>query len=288
MSWVGLGLLLAVGPTQDSLNNERKAAVVDTPAMRIALPKLRVVGRSWALIQEGIEAHRKYAYSEWARWIAKRWQGIPYGSGGAGLGPEELLINLEQMDCMTAIENFLALHIAHRKGLESPEGVAQTLMYVRYETPFPCRWEDRHHYLTRAFVAWEEEKWGCWLPLGCPDTRPIHYISKHPEKYRGFRDWRAIQKVERSLSARPRYYIPTENVGDWLSSLRDGDIVAFISNEAGLDVSHVGIFFWEEGRATFSHASLKARKWVYGEDLCAYLDKRSSKIQGITIFRPFP
>lgn len=152
--------------------------------------------------------------------------------------------------------------------------------------PPPCAWEDRYHYLTHAFIGWET--WGSWLPLGIPDSRPIAYISQNRSKYAGFRDWKRIQHIEKLLSSRPRFYIPTEQLQVWLPALRDGDFIAFVSTEAGLDVSHVGVFFWEGEKPTFAHASLKAHKWVYGEDLCAYLDKRQAKVSGITVFRPYP
>lgn len=263
-------------------------AVIDTPARAFGtLPSIRVVGASERKVLQGLDLHAHRSYAAWVRALAHQWQGIPYGSGGAGTAPDQLLINLEQMDCMTAVENLMALHRAHRMGLTTMEGFAQALLYVRYHAPPPCRWEDRYHYLTHAFMGWERMGWGTWLPLGIPDKRPIRYITQHPKKYPGFRDWAYLRQIEESLSQHPRYYIPSAAIGEWLPALRDGDIIAFVSPEDGLDVSHVGIFFWEGGKATFAHASLIAKKWVYGEDLCAYLDRRGNKVKGITVFRPY-
>ncbi|MCX7607059.1 MAG: DUF1460 domain-containing protein [Bacteroidia bacterium] len=262
---------------------------VDTPYHEsFTLPPYRVVGRTPSRIQEALTVHVGREYADWARSVASAWQGIPYGSGGAGLGPQEILLNLEQMDCMTAVENLLALHLTYKMGSSGVEGMTRALARVRYATPLPCRWEDRYHYFTHALLAWELEGWGACLPLGVRDKRPIRYISSHPERYRGFRDWEAIRSIEKTLSVKPRYYIPSPEMGEWLFALRDGDIIAFVSSEEGLDVSHVGVFFWEGSQATFSHASLKERKWVWGEDLCAYLDRRRGKVMGITVFRPYP
>lgn len=286
MSRAGLLLWVAVVGTPSDLPPPRLPSPnIDTPA--VALPPLRVIGQTPARCSMGFRLHVGRAYGTWARELAQAWQGIPYGSGGSGTGPHELLLNFMQMDCMTAVENLLALHLAHKAGTPTMEGLAYALLGIRYVAYPPCRWEDRIHYLTHAFMVWEGMGWGTWLPLGQVDARPIRYISAHPQRYRGFTDWQAIQKVEKLLSTRPRYFIPTQEIGHWLSALQDGDIIAFISSEEGLDVSHVGIFFWEEGKATFAHASLKARKWVWGEDLCAYLDRRQEKVQGITVFRPF-
>lgn len=258
----------------------------DTPQARFSLPPLRIIGKTPQRLQEASAAYKDRPYPEWVRHVAQKWQGIPYGSGGKGLGPEELLLNLDQMDCMTAVENLLAIHIARRSGDLSLESFAQALLTLRYEATPPCRWEDRYHYLTHAFLRWE--KWGSWLPLGHPDPRPITYISQNRPKYAGFRDWKHIQRIEELLSSRPRFYIPTDELQAWLPALRDGDFIAFISTEPGLDVSHVGVFFWEGEKPTFAHAALRERKWVYGEDLCAYLDRRRAKVSGITVFRPHP
>jgi hypothetical protein len=264
------------------------ALSVDTPALgRIVLPPMRIVGTTPTRVQEALALHAGRSYAAWAALVANAWQGIPYGSGGAGLGPEMLLLNLNQMDCMTAIENLMALHLAYKERFLSLEGVASKLLQVRYKAYPPCRWEDRYHYLTHAFIEWEKAGYGVWLPLGEKDTHLIRYISQNSKKYRGFRDWELIQEIEQQLTKRPRYFIPSADIHHWLPALRDGDIVAFVPTEGGLDVSHVGVFLGKEGRPTFAHASLVAKKWVIDEDLCAYLDRRKEKIRGITVFRPF-
>jgi hypothetical protein len=251
---------------------------------------LKVVGGSLQEAESLVRVHGVVGWVEGFRRVARGWVGRPYGSGGQGLGPQELLINLRQMDCMTAVENLLALKVAgewyQQELFSAEEAFVQALLRIRYESYPPCRWEDRHHYLTHAFVSWEANGWGTWLPLGRPDTRPIRYISSHRERYRGFTDWKRIQAIERALSERPRFWISEEELSDWLPLLQDGDIIAFIPEDPLLDVSHVGVFFWESGKATFAHASLTARQWVWGEDLCAYLDRRS-KVIGITVFRPY-
>lgn len=288
-----VGLLVSLFPpaeksAHDSGRLIAVGAILDTPARVLpALPPLRIIGASPRRISEALQLHEGRPYAEWVRMLARHWQGIPYGSGGAGTRPHELLINLEQMDCMTAVENLMAIHRLHHSRMAGVEGFARSLVEVRYHVSQPCRLEDRYHYLTHAFMEWEQAAWGTWLPLGIPDSRPIRYISQNPRKYAGFTDWQFLRRVEGQLSRHPRYYIPSAQIQDWLPLLQDGDLIAFVSPQDGLDVSHVGIFFREGDRATFAHASLLAKKWVYGEDLCAYLDRRGEKVKGITVFRPF-
>ncbi|MCS7296855.1 MAG: DUF1460 domain-containing protein [Bacteroidia bacterium] len=261
---------------------------VDTPAFaQLLLPPVKIVGSSLQRVRHALALHSGRSYPGWAREIARQWQGLPYGSGGKGLGPQELLLNLEQMDCMTAVENLMALHLTHQHQTSSIQDFIRFLSEVRYQALPPCRWEDRYHYLTHAFIEWEEKGWGSWLPFGSPESREVFYITKHRKNYSGFSDWHFIKAIEARLSSHPRYCISSERIGEWLPFLQDGDLIAFVSSEEGLDVSHVGVFFWEKDRPTFAHASLRAKKWVYGEDLCAYLDRRKSKIKGICVFRPF-
>ncbi len=247
------------------------------------------VGTSLQQAAAWVESHAGMPYTTWVRRVAQAWVGRPYGSGGAGLKPDILLINLEQMDCMTAIENLMALHMAtpwYRTGsLSASEAFLQALLRVRYHSLPPCRWEDRYHYLTHAFMAWEAAGLGSWLSIGRPDNRVIRYMSQNKKRYGGFSDWAAIHAMEADLTKRLRFYIPEAELENWLPLLQDGDIVAFIPQDSTLDVSHVGVFFWEGDRATFAHASSVEKRWIWGADLCAYLDRRE-KVTGITVFRP--
>ncbi|MCS6895864.1 MAG: DUF1460 domain-containing protein [Bacteroidia bacterium] len=292
MRWLGMlssGVLLGL-----FLSGEKKLSMPeetsvphDTLRRTVAtsLVPLRIIGHTAQKVKDGFALHAGETYPVWARKLALSWKGIPYGSGGIGLKPHELLLNLDQMDCMTAVENLVALHIAYKNGAPTLEGFSEALLSVRYHAVPPCRLEDRHHYLSHSFTKWELAGWGAWLPLGIADERPIRFISANPKKYPAFTDWQYVRSIEQKLSHRPRYYIPSKELHHWLPALKDGDLIAFVSPKEGLDVSHVGVFFWEEGKATFAHASLIAKKWVFGEDLCAYLDRRGENVKGITVFR---
>ncbi|MEN3040268.1 MAG: N-acetylmuramoyl-L-alanine amidase-like domain-containing protein [Bacteroidia bacterium] len=283
------GLLLSIlllGETHHPIPQKTSIARDTLKRTGAIIVPTRIVGRTAQKVKEAFALHEGQPYSVWVGRLALNWQGIPYGSGGAGLQPHEVLLNLEQMDCMTAVENLMALHIAYQNGMPTLQGFSEALVNVRYDATPPCRLEDRLHYLSHSFMKWELAGWGTWLPLGVPDTRPIRYISANPKKYSGFTDWSRIRTIEEKLSHRPRYYIPSKEIQNWLPALKNGDLIAFVSPKDGLDVSHVGIFFWVGERATFAHASLLAKKWVFGEDLCAYLDRRGENVKGITVFRP--
>lgn len=215
----------------------------------------------------------------------RAWEDIPYGSGGAGTPPDKILVNLKQMDCVTAVENFLALRLAQREA--SLESFVQALGQLRYYTLPPCRWEDRIHYLLDAFYLWHKRGWGYDLTaaIGVPIQRRISYISRNKKKFSGFTDWRFIRQVEKRVSETFRYYLPKEEITRYMTIAQEGDLIAFVSQDTTLDVSHVGVIHTDEEEVFFSHASSTAKKIVYKENLCAYLQKRE-KIIGVVVFRP--
>ncbi|MGQ9863334.1 MAG: N-acetylmuramoyl-L-alanine amidase-like domain-containing protein [Bacteroidia bacterium] len=215
----------------------------------------------------------------------RAWEGIPYGSGGAGTPPDKILINFRQMDCVTAVENFLALRLAQQEA--SLESFAHALGQLRYYTLPPCRWEDRIHYLLDAFHLWQKRGWGYDLTpaIGIPIHRKISYLSRNKKRFAGFKDWEFIRQVENRLSEKFRYYLPKEAIDQYLAIAKEGDLIAFVSQDTTLDVSHVGVIHTHEEEIFFSHASSIARKIVYKENLCAYLQKRE-KIIGVVVFRP--
>ena len=59
-------------------------------------------------------------------------------------------------------------------------------------------------------------------------------------------------------------YIPKEKLN--LSSdelkIKDGDILAMVTNIKGLDIVHVGFAFWKEGKLHLLHASSSAKKVI--------------------------
>jgi hypothetical protein len=59
-------------------------------------------------------------------------------------------------------------------------------------------------------------------------------------------------------------YIPKEKLD--LSSdelkIKDGDVLALVTNIKGLDIVHVGFAFWKEGKLHLLHASFSAKKVI--------------------------
>lgn len=189
-------------------------------------------------------------------------------------GPERLVVNLRAFDCVTLIENVLALVRFIREDgaalLEQPAAAR-----ARYETYLrDLRYRDgtlegyasRLHYFSEWLA--DNIRRGRLTEVtpalgGARDTTPLHFMSSHPTAYRqladsGVRD--AIIEVERRLSRSPgRWFLPEDRIRGAEAGIRDGDLIAATSTLPGLDVAHTGIALWVDGRLHLLHAPLVGR-----------------------------
>jgi hypothetical protein len=96
-----------------------------------------------------------------------------------------------------------------------------------------------------------------------------------------------MQAVEREISARSVYaMIPKAKINDCASHIKNGDIVCFVTNIEGLDVTHVGFAYWKDDVLGFIHASSVAKKvFIDPKSLQRYAENVKSTI-GIMVVRP--
>jgi hypothetical protein len=185
-------------------------------------------------------------------------------------GPERLVINLRAMDCVTFVENMLALaHFvreAPRDVLDRPEEAMRTyqgmIERIRYRDGRLSGYPSRLHY----FTEWlrDNEKRGI-LDLmtadlgGLVDAEPISFMGEHRDAYKQLADeavFREIGVMETRLNQTPRHFIPKTQVASMMSRLEDGDILALTSTVKGLDVAHTGIAVWKDGAVHLLNAPL--------------------------------
>ncbi len=229
----------------------------------------------------------------------EKFAGVSYGAGGAGCGAGKTLVNFEQMDCVTFIENVLALTLTEKDYALKPadertlfNAFVQNLNRVRYYEGVNCRWDDRIYYFTDALRQLEDA--GLLTDLarinGEPFTKKIEYLSKNPQKFTGIEDWNKVKRLEREMSSRRRYYYPLSELERYADLARTGDVVALATDVPGLDVSHCGFIHVDENRSGvdklfFTHASSVKKKVVYRQNFCDYLSTRTS-ITGVFVYRP--
>jgi len=260
-----------------------------------------VVGKSERTTLELIRTcSRPYSYFYTFDQFVERFRGTPYGAATSTMlrGYKEgmTLINFESMDCVTLIENFVALTLTCRQ-MDRTDGEisdAQALdMFltqienVRYYEGNNCKWEDRIYYFTQALEELESK--GIVKDIGAlagdPFSKRIQYMSQNKRKYPGISDWNRIAQYEKRLTDAGLRWFPLNQLDRYASVAESGDIIALATSVDGLDVSHCGLVHVDEGALYFSHASSIKREMVYKQDLFDYLSNRTS-ITGIFVYRP--
>jgi hypothetical protein len=286
----------------DSADAERTAIVHAEPTPVVEAHPTFVVGKSEKFVVEFLKrlSDRQWmGFSDFVENELEKFAGIPYGAGGEGCGAGKTLINFEKMDCVTFIENLLALAMTKRQ-YDTRSHDHRTLFYafvhnlnqVRYYGGVNCRWDDRIYYFTDALHQLTEA--GLLTDIaklnGEPFNKKIEYLSKNPQKFSGIEDWNKIKKLEKAMSSRKRYYYPLSELERYAAVAQTGDIAALATDVAGLDVSHCGFIHVDENRngaekLLFTHASSVKKKVVYRQNFCDYLSTRTS-ITGIFVYRP--
>lgn len=189
--------------------------------------------------------------------------GTPYAPGTLEVpGPERLVINLRELDCVTFVENVLAIARLVRAGKTDFEAYRAELTRIRYRDGVIDGYPSRLHYFS-DWIADNERK-GLVRDVtrelgGERVVERIDFMSTHPESYRQLSDpgnLEAIRRIEAELSARERYVIPQERIAEVEAGIRNGDIIAMTSTLDGLDVAHTGIALWVDGRLHLLHAPL--------------------------------
>lgn len=185
-------------------------------------------------------------------------------------GVEEVVINLQELDCVTFVENVLALALFIRQvepqilesELETQAVYRRLLTRIRYRNGRVDGYPSRLHYFTDWIL--DNEAKGIVREVtaelsGVEDFRAIDFMSNHPESYRQLNSrmvLNAIQNREFYLSGLGRYRIPEDEIATRSSWIQDGDIIAATSTVDGLDVAHTGLALWRDGALHLLHAPL--------------------------------
>jgi hypothetical protein len=216
-------------------------------------------------------------------------------------GPERLIINLRELDCVTFVENVLALtrFVRHDgTGLLADPPAAraryeQYLRDLRYRGGTIDGYPSRIHY----FSEWlsENERGGRVRQLtrelgGTEDTAPIDFMSTHRAAYRQLEAPRvldAIRAMEGRLNrASPRWYIPESRIAAVAGRIRNGDVIAATSTVGGLDVAHTGFALWRAGALHLLHAPLVGHSVEISEQSLAERILAIASQDGIMVARP--
>lgn len=205
--------------------------------------------------------------------FAKKMLGVPYVAGTLdGNEEEQLVVRIDALDCTTFVETVLAFSIADKREERDFEGFKKALTDVRYRDGILNGYTSRLHY----FSDWirNNEKMGfvkeCTSETACSQPKELwlDFMTTHVDSYLPMKKNPELVKEmathEKNWQGTVVSYIPKEKLN--LSSdelkIKDGDVLAMVTNIKGLDIVHVGFAFWKEGKLHLLHASSSAKKVI--------------------------
>lgn len=202
--------------------------------------------------------------------VAKSFIGTEYVGGTLEKSPERLVINMDKTDCILFVEMCVALTRTLKSSDTSYENFCDNVRELRYRGGRISGYGSRIHY-TSEWI-YQAERRGVMTEYtsryGTPFNQKFSFMTSHEDKYplmkadpKARRDIVAAQAFLESRN--PYYLIDNKSLCENSSYVNDGDIIAFMSGTAGLDIAHVAIACrTKDGRLGFIHASSVRKKVV--------------------------
>lgn len=207
---------------------------------------------------------------------------------------EDLVINCDEMDCTTFVEYVLALSLSPTEDGQVAEGdFANFVQKIRYRDGKIDGYASRLHYITDWVNNGVK---GGFLEDVTAEHSPyvmkvsLNYMTSHPEAYRQLanspENVAKMKEIEKALSGQEIHYIPKDNLpNNGLPWIKNGDIIAITTNIEGLDVAHMGIAFYVQGKLCLLHASSTAKKVIVSKVALAQMLKDNDNWTGIRVLR---
>jgi hypothetical protein len=205
--------------------------------------------------------------------FAKKMLGVPYVAGTLdGNEEEQLVVLVDSLDCTTFVETVLAFCIADKRGERDYEGFKKALTQIRYRDGILNGYTSRLHY----FSDWirNNEQMGfvkeCTSETACSQPKELwlDFMTTHVDSYLPMKKNPELVKEmashEKNWQGTVVSYIPKEklNLPPGELKIKDGDVLALVTNIKGLDVVHVGLAFWKDNQLHLLHASSSAKKVI--------------------------
>lgn len=210
------------------------------------------------------------------------------------LDTEDLIINFREMDCLTLVENCLALSRTLRHPNPDMDCFERELKLIRYRDGIINGYASRLHY-TSDWI-FDNVKKGIiediTHALGGKKFRPnVFFMSENHQEYSRLKDnpelVQEIETIEGEINRRGNYYfIPKQNIGPHQALIKSGDVICFTTSIAGLDISHVGIAYRHNRQLTFIHASSTSGKVIINPESLSDYCKRIKSNTGIIVLHP--
>jgi hypothetical protein len=233
-----------------------------------ATPPLQISSESAQILQSMLDAGDRSGAA-----VSGQFLGTPYGADtlvGSADVPEELVVELQRVDCFTYADYVEALKRAGNR-----DEFVGSLIDVRYKNGV-VTFANRKHFFT---------DWAASAPAVATDiTEGLSDNVIRTAKNLNAKDSGGVYLPGLPVVQRTVTYLPSAQVdADALSRLHTGDYIGAYAEDGGLDVTHVGIFIDTPQGPVFRNASsLSANNSVVDTPLADYLNA----VPGVVVLRP--
>lgn len=206
---------------------------------------------------------------------------------------ESLVVMVTGLDCVTFVENCLAMSRCIKSGNTDFKNYKKELTAIRYRSGSIDGYPSRLHY----FSDWlyDNNKKGIVRDItqeigGVEYNRTINFMTTHPDSYKQLSksedNLNVMRSVEYEINSRQMYYIPVAVLDTCYDKLQSGDIYGITTEIDGLDITHTGLIYKEDGVTRILHASSKYKKVLISDtDVKGYI-MGNKKQNGLMVARP--
>ncbi|MEG0795911.1 MAG: DUF1460 domain-containing protein [Odoribacter sp.] len=194
--------------------------------------------------------------------------GTPYKSNTLFVTKENLpVINLRELDCVTFVENVLALSFLDTYNDQSIETFIKNITRLRYRNGEIIDYTSRLHYSSDWLYEMQKQHLLTDVTSLCGGIlhpMQIDYMSKNYTRYPVLTKDKSLLKkiktIEATINQRTYYYIPKDQITASCNQIKNGDILLITTNIKGLDTSHLGFAWKDKGKTYLLHASSDGKK----------------------------
>ncbi len=211
--------------------------------------------------------------------VLERSLGTPYVNGPLGEGPEgkydtDPMMDLERVDCVTFVEQTLALAVA-----TSYDSAFDTLQKIRYHHG-RRKFEHRNHFMIADWIADNSFCRDITGKCGAVTAEVTRIISKKDFFEKVKAPELGKNTPDRQITI---YYIPSDAAGKAVVAMPSPALVVFIGKVEWLFALHAGFFVRKGDRPLLYHASSKSGD-VTTTDFLSYIKEQSDRYIGYTVY----
>ena len=214
--------------------------------------------------------------------IGQYFKGAPYLSNRLSKSnPEKVYYSFADFDCVTYVENILALYYSEGANAKFIEN----LIKIRYNDSIS--YENRNHYLMKGLQKMVA------LHILSPINnhfnsksiqKNVNYLSKHVISNNI--NMARIINIEKSISQKNIYYFDSTKDLKINDLIQNGDVIAFVSSRNDLDFQHVGFVHFKNNKKYILHASQEKKIVCISDVTIDQYILKNKKITGFQIYRP--